>query len=123
TDRRGPGCEAFSGSSPTRPSARSLAAGRKPRRRGLDAAGATSTTQRNRSYERRRKDTVGQANQSQRKQLRLKRRLHCPSLGAACVWGWTDGRREAGAALVAESSGRVACGERPENMVPRASIG
>ena len=39
------------------------------------------------------------------------------------VSGWTDGMLEARAMLIAENIHRTARGERPENMVPVASIG
>ena len=39
------------------------------------------------------------------------------------VSGWTDGMLEARATLIAENICRTARGERPENMVPVASIG
>jgi phosphoglycerate dehydrogenase-like enzyme len=39
------------------------------------------------------------------------------------VSGWTDGMLEARATLIAENIRRTAGGERPENMVPRASVG
>jgi phosphoglycerate dehydrogenase-like enzyme len=39
------------------------------------------------------------------------------------VSGWTDGMLEARATLIAENIHRTARGERPENMVPVASIG
>jgi len=39
------------------------------------------------------------------------------------VSGWTDGMMEARATLIAENIRRMACGERPENVVPAPPIG